>query len=272
MRMRSGFTCLVLAARVGARPYCGPVVDCPEAIRTYAWGCCPQSTLLFGLPPLSYPPYLHVNADRTLPTASFVSDYFTLLTNWVDAHQSLEIRPTAELTAPLTLRAGAGCLSDRSCDVVLAQYNLAVNHDVEIKEAFAFTTPVLVERFVSIVHRTQASRGLWAWTEPFTESLWLATLGFVMATAGLSVALVLTAEDRAALDEAPSLSTYCALVAKAAYHATAATLGGEDDEWLTGWPSRLLRLGMLLMVLVLQATYVRLYCEPALRIIPRIVP
>ncbi|CAK0797580.1 unnamed protein product [Prorocentrum cordatum] len=41
---------------------------------------------------------------------------------------------------------------------------------------------------------------------------------------------------------------------KAVYHAWAALLGGEDSEW-HDWPGRILRLGLLFIVLVVSATY-----------------
>eukprot|EP00966_Prymnesium_polylepis_P273904 6327337-Prymnesium_polylepis.1 len=57
-------------------------------------------------------------------------------------------------------------------------------------------------------------------------------------------------------ENSPPSSTrdFVSVATEAVYHATAAILGGEDHE-SRNWPSRILRLGLLLMILVLQATY-----------------
>ena len=60
----------------------------------------------------------------------------------------------------------------------------------------------------------------------------------------------LTATKDAFKASTPQIVTFV----KSVYHMLGALLGGEDYEWLT-WPLRIMRVGLLLVVLIVQATY-----------------
>eukprot|EP00966_Prymnesium_polylepis_P134328 3104851-Prymnesium_polylepis.1 len=105
-------------------------------------------------------------------------EYITLMANWMGVRSTLSVEPLGP-GAP----SGMGpettvCLMEGTCSAVLAMINRASNHQERYHRDYVYTSPILIEPFIAIVHRSQAPRNLWAWTSPFEGSLWLGVLGF----------------------------------------------------------------------------------------------
>ena len=119
------------------------------------------------------------------------------------------------------------------------------------------TTSILEVRASGLVHLTARPTSLFQFGEPFTGTLWLAIGGFVCFLAVCLVAIEwLWPRERSVRSWALSPHRLCSGkdAAYSFYHVLAAVLGGEDYEWMT-FPSRVLRIGMLFGILVLQASY-----------------
>jgi len=99
-----------------------------------------------------------------------------------------------------------------------------------------------------LVRRTEKPIGLWRLFEPFTPGLWAAIAGSTFVFALLIVVVNGLTDGREGMGVTPDRT------AKAIYHSWAALLGGEDYEWVS-WPGRMLRLGLLFMVLLVGSTY-----------------
>ena len=226
--------------------YCGPVFRCAEASLRFAHGCCEGTTLHFGHPLFTYAPYVAFDDNQTF-TASFLPDYLTLLTHWMGSTLRLSVSPPGPRAALGLGPEATSCLIDRTCNVVLSTLDQASNHELELHRDYIYTSAIMVEGFATIVLKSKAERKFWDWTLPFEGSLWLAVLVFALVT---PACMVVIARRKAPAEASKQLTPL-----KAIYRAVAAILGGEEWYDEAGLPGRVLRLGLLLMVLVLEATY-----------------
>lgn len=111
-----------------------------------------------------------------------------------------------------------------------------------------FVAPVPLFQYFNhvLLKKEQAPKSVWQVFAPFTLELWMVVVACVFAAA-----LTITAID--VVNTGVSEFTF-AKAAKFLYHAWSAMLGGDDNEW-DSWPAKVLRLGLLLLVLVISATY-----------------
>ena len=174
---------------------------------------------------------------------------------------------------------GFACLELRTCDAVAFDYAVARNFmspsavmatlppapepasgepampplpALRGPNEYVFTAPFWFDTWTGLVLQTRREESdLWGSIEPFAVSLWVALLVFLVAVAMLKLlAAVLT---RSA-ERPRSLRRLPAAFGHSLYHTLGTCLGGEEYVYHSS-STRLLRLGMLAVVLVLQATF-----------------
>jgi ABC-type amino acid transport substrate-binding protein len=100
--------------------------------------------------------------------------------------------------------------------------------------------------------KRKASR-LFQLFDPFTPSLWAAIIASIGVAAALTIVLDVLAPSED-IDEPVLKRLSLERWVKSLYQMVATLLGGEDYEWVT-WPARILRIGVLFMVLFVTSTY-----------------
>ena len=116
--------------------------------------------------------------------------------------------------------------------------------------------------FSGLVLKTSKPYSLFRFMDPFDLNMYLTMLAVIIGTAFLLSALdLIWPTDESSLkgkhrlcDGDNDARDFFNAFTSSVYHMTAATLGGEDYEWLT-WPLKVLRIGMLLVVLVPTASF-----------------
>lgn len=114
----------------------------------------------------------------------------------------------------------------------------------------ALSIPVVALSQSVLVYKEKVERDMWSMFGPFGGDLWLALSAATVAIAVTMVFLHALATEKDLLRPCISPSVWL----KSLYHAWAALLGGEDHESTT-WSSRILRMGMLFLILIIGATY-----------------
>jgi hypothetical protein len=129
----------------------------------------------------------------------------------------------------------------------------------------ASTVPIYTPKVAGLVKRSKKDISFFRFLTPFSGGVWLSIGLMLLVSAGIMHGLdrVSVAGSR---DEKPKLSTWLSLV-EAFYHALAASLGGDEREWLT-WPARFVRIALLFCFLVLVSLYTAnlaaFFVEPAI--------
>lgn len=146
------------------------------------------------------------------------------------------------------------CLATRACDAVLLDYADLGNYQQPAEQinGYIFTAPFWFDAWTGIVlqERREADSMLSA-LQPFAGSLWGAAAIFIAACALL---IALHAAHDPAAQRPRSLREVPTLLSHSLYHATTACLG--DTSYVERvWGARFTRLGVMVVVLVLHATY-----------------
>ena len=118
--------------------------------------------------------------------------------------------------------------------------------------SYTYTAPIWFDAWTGLVLQTRREETMLGALEPFGISLWVALLIFLLAV--IPSLLVLLAVLTSSAEKPRKLRALPGTLAHALYHSLAICLAGEDYVWHSG-AARLLRLGLLIVVLVLQATY-----------------
>ena len=154
---------------------------------------------------------------------------------------------------------GLGMLQAGSVDLVITDLSpAAVQQDLRVLK----TGPFHNSYFSGLVLKTSKPYSLFRFMDPFDLNMYLTMLAVIIGTAFLLSALdLIWPTDEGSLkgkhqlcDGVDDCRDLFRAFTASIYHMTAATLGGEDYEWLTS-PLKVLRIGMLLVVLVVNATY-----------------
>ena len=159
------------------------------------------------------------------------------------------------------------CLDNRACDAVMFDMPVIENWTPLASSGgidpatgipmpsnhseYAYTVPVWSDSWTGIVLQTRRESSTIGALMPFSDSLWAVVAGFILVVALLLVLLAWLSGSDERPRRGPAVP---AAVLHATYHALAACLGGEEYVW-HHWASRLMRLGMLMVIIVLQATY-----------------
>ena len=154
---------------------------------------------------------------------------------------------------------GLTMLQAGTVDLIISDLSPAVvQQDLSVLK----TTPFHNSYFSGLVLKTSKPYSLFRFMDPFDLNMYLTMLAVIVGTAFLLSALdVIWPTDVSSLrgkhrlcDGHNDVRDFFGAFTSSVYHMSAATLGGEDYEWLT-WPLKVLRIGMLLVVLVVNATY-----------------
>ena len=122
--------------------------------------------------------------------------------------------------------------------------------------SFRSTTAFYSSSYSGLLKYDEPLPSPWRLFEPFAGETWMITFILLGSTAVLMSLVECIypshAPSRGSLG-CSGIEQETKNVVNGAYHTLAACFGGEDFEWVT-WPLRLLRLGLLLLVLVLAST------------------
>ena len=244
------------------------------------------TTLRLGLFPFTLLPYVNLEPGCGIPLmqtfgqeCTYAGGYMVELWDMITAelgatgayHTDWSI--VMRQTEPMGPRAFA-CLETRACDAVLFDYadsrnflplspqpdptsgagppNPFAAFPPQNTSSYAYTAPVWQDAWTGLVLQTRRKDSWFGALEPFGVSLWLALLIFLLVV--MPALLVLLAVLTASAERPRKLRALPTTIVHSIYHSTAICLAGEDYVWHSG-ALRLLRLGLLIVVLVLQATY-----------------
>lgn len=207
--------------------------------------CCLNNHLKIAVPGESAKPYWEYISTRTQKW----NGYLTLL---IDALAN-EMGFTYELEE-LTIGSQGEPENILYSDAKLALFVMSdpLLYHPNITQYVQFTVPLLNDFTSALVYKEVTTPSIWRLFDPFTEGLWIATILCVVFSGLFMVllsALTITDGKMTGRDALTPHSVVMSL-----YHATAALIGGEDYEWISG-PSRLFRLALLFLILILNATY-----------------
>jgi len=205
------------------------------------WPSASTDEVRFGLPPASFPPYLYFDNDTG---------------EWSGFGAAAMAAVATEVGVPFSfvrddMFGDFSSLYADKFDCSLMDMSAQGAYSEGMEDWFKFTYPWFSANTGAMVRRTQTPDGLWKLFEPFETDLWIA---IVVLTFGVAVVLVILMGLSGLTDGKKGLGLTSHGMVKAVYHAWAALLGGEDSEW-HDWPGRILRLGLLFIVLVVSATY-----------------
>ena len=201
-----------------------------------------EQQLVLGVPiiPGGTPPWFTLDAENSV-TGGVLPDLIDMLGE--------EMGTTTSHVTSAMLRtdgwAALECLHDGSCNVCVTE--LLTYSAWENSSRYRYTAPFLNTYVTAVVPVRPAGASMWSLMEPFTFDMWLALMGTV---AGSATLMVLLAALRGQVKAKASPYVWI----KSFYHALAFLLGGEEYEWVD-WSGRMLRLGLLWVMLVAQATY-----------------
>lgn len=206
--------------------------------------CCRDQSLVLSVPPFSYSAFWTLNDELTEMTGGAVPEIFAMVGDELGASTSTVVASVVGSNPSVLAPDTYPCLGDGSCNIAVADLSAFESfNDTE----YVYTAPFLTSYVTAVVPmRVGSPGGVWALMEPLSVSLWMA----LAVLAGCSATLLVLLVGLRDTSLRGSLST----LPGALYHVLAFMLGGEDYEWI-GWPGRLLRLGLLWVVLVTQATY-----------------
>ena len=147
--------------------------------------------------------------------------------------------------------------------------------DPPLDSLYYYTVPMVHTVTSGLVNRSRTDAGIFRLYDPFTFDLWVAVIvsTFVVAFLILLVDIILHGklsldlekgldlkgemrqDDQGRYSREPRLKVLARQYAQTAYLSWATLLGGEEEYHWATWPSRLLRLALLKIVLVVVATY-----------------
>jgi len=207
--------------------------------------CCLGDHLKIALPDQSQKPYWEYVPTRTPKWSGYLTLMIDALANEMGFTYEFEEAVYGEQGEPVNLLYG-------DAQLFLSVVSNPELYHPDVTQWIQFTVPFLNDFNTALVYKEVTAPSIWRLFDPFTGGLWLATILCVVFSSLLMVMLsALTIQDgqMTGRDALTPRSIIMSL-----YHATAALTGGEDYEWLSG-PSRLFRLGLLFLILILTATY-----------------
>lgn len=273
---QSGYCCAMPSAVVGALA----VLLVTHASGSMMRSCCVGQHWVFGVPPESYPPlWVFTTVEGETASGETVSGNTTRRLSELTTGQwsgfAIDVIDKLSLTMGFTYSlTGAPPYSARD-DVngvtarALLAYGMAdflmvpaSDPDNQLDTRIYQTAPFHNSYYTGIVLKTKKPYSTFRFLDPFTASMYLTMALVVLGTSALlSVLDLIWPADSSGLrgkhrlcDGRNDLIEFILTWAKGIYHITCATLGGEDYEWLT-WPLKILRTGLLMLILIVNATY-----------------
>jgi len=207
--------------------------------------------LTVGMPPLSYPPLFTFDAAAVSWTGFLPELLHQLERQMGDVTFEMVpiIPPRSE--AELVRQMVSG-----SEDIDVASMTPGILSGINASEVL-LTTSLKETTISGLVSRRRTPPSHFQLFDPLQSSLWLAIVVSIMLTAFCMVVVdaIWPVRERSATGSARrTLRGHGLVLLRCTYQAWAAMLGGEDADWPTV-PARILRLGLLFMVLIVNATY-----------------
>eukprot|EP00929_Paragymnodinium_shiwhaense_P096119 TRINITY_DN57625_c0_g1_i1.p1 TRINITY_DN57625_c0_g1~~TRINITY_DN57625_c0_g1_i1.p1 ORF type:complete len:528 (-),score=35.24 TRINITY_DN57625_c0_g1_i1:208-1791(-) len=216
-------------------------------------GCCKDVVVRVALPDFSSPPVWEfhgtaVNESEQKSGIRAYSGFAPRLMHELTSSMGMDLRyvtftPYNKWEDPFQ------SLIDGSLDMVFSDSTIPPH--AHAKDISHLGVPFITQYTRALVYKSTKGVDRWALFGPFSGDLWFAVIVFIFLFAMAIVVLqLLDVQNRGRLkDELMPRS-----LVKALYHSLAAALGGEDYRWTTG-SGRVLRLGLLFLVLILLPTY-----------------
>lgn len=134
----------------------------------------------------------------------------------------------------------------------------------QLGHKYAYTIPLYESYASGLVLRTEQAKNMFNFLKPFTFSLWVATVLYLMLLGAMLVFLQMLAQSKGVMsgDERSAharlvfktVPEFISAVCHGIYHSFAAFLGGDDYEYV--YPAeRVMRLSILFLVLIMVSTY-----------------
>ena len=143
-------------------------------------------------------------------------------------------------------------LWDTNVTAMTAMYDDDNTFNNNNPQRVVLSMPIVEAPNVAVVKKSRATKGFFAWVEPFSDALWWSVIAFAIISALLMNALAWLGSNET--DELNCCDDSTGNFILTLYHSFAFLLQGEDYEFLTT-PLKIMRLGMLLFVLILVSTY-----------------
>jgi hypothetical protein len=222
--------------------------------------CCTGTHLKIGLPPTTFEPLFTYDSEvdpaerGSGPWGGFLAEQLDQLASTMGfTYSTIPAAPWM-----LDRSAGEQMLSAGTVDLLLSDASpVSVQQDTFVYH----TVPFHNSFHTAIVRKAKKQTSLFRFLDPFTMDLYLTIFSMIIGTALLLSLLdmlwpaggVKPGENHMC-DGKGDLRGWSQSFISSVYHISVATVGGEDYEWLTA-PLKLLRAGLLLVVLVVNATY-----------------
>eukprot|EP00929_Paragymnodinium_shiwhaense_P001509 TRINITY_DN101741_c0_g1_i1.p1 TRINITY_DN101741_c0_g1~~TRINITY_DN101741_c0_g1_i1.p1 ORF type:complete len:507 (-),score=33.98 TRINITY_DN101741_c0_g1_i1:91-1611(-) len=218
-------------------------------------GCCRGVKLRLGLPNFSSLPFFEyhgapVDQSRMPNSEQAHTGFFPHLLAVLSSSMGLDyeivtVNPLEMISDPLAP------LRDGKYDMTFSEGSSATIMAKVAPEVVMTSSPFVTLRTRALVYKSLRDKDPWALFGPFAGDLWLCVVISIVCFAIVIVALRLLGVDSS---QRLKRELRPGNLLRAFYHSLAAVLGGEDYEWTTG-SGRVLRLGLLFLVLILVSTY-----------------
>mmetsp|Transcript_6558 Transcript_6558/g.12990 ORF Transcript_6558/g.12990 Transcript_6558/m.12990 type:complete len:205 (+) Transcript_6558:1-615(+) len=155
---------------------------------------------------------------------------------------SIDFVPTNELSLGFT-KEDYSPLINGSWDVQIIDTSRPLAFNAELAKHVFITRSWTEGSLTGLVLRSKTDVGIFQLFQPFTLELWLSLVGATLLFALVTWLFGYLSPTKSDKKDVPN----------AVYQSFAMLLDGEDQEW-TSWPGKILRLGILFLVLIIGAT------------------
>lgn len=204
-----------------------------------------------GMPVASYPPLFSYN---TSATPGSWGGYLPKLLRLVEQELREVVFDMVPIPVPVGVTDNLQQVVSGNVDMTIASLHQSTLLAFNTSE-LVFTSSIKETTYSGLVDRRRTPPSLFTLFDPLQPGLWGVIVASILLTAVVMVLVDAIFPVRAMSTSARScLREHGAALLRTTYHAWAAMLGGEDHEWPTA-PARILRLGLLFTVLIVNATY-----------------
>lgn len=205
---------------------------------TPAFALAEPKKLRIGLPKWSYPPWTVRHPSTGTFDSGFLPEVYSEMARVGNFQLEYVVMEDDDYFLNIT-GVNSKMLREKKID-------LAWDNNADLLPGFLFTLPMYMNTVTVLVKKTRVEASMWQVFEPFKTELWVAILGSMLFGSTVMLLLNCIYSDTS---KSQSFLGYF-------YHSWAALLGGDEyDLYHLPVFGRLYRLGLLFLVLLLDATY-----------------